>query len=235
MPLRGFKQAALRCHTPKGFRILLKHLRDIIPLVFSFATWGHPSRSSLRYFINDGFPLELIRWYLATGALWSSPIFAEWLNRSTDAFVWADAAARHRDRIDPELLRRFHEAGVQWMLIGGAASAAKDFFVAFAICMETESAARKYITQFNEVLPALVQASQQSFPDRLLTTREQKILERRILGEIVKQIADAEGICPRTVSAHLAQVKKKLYTDDLLNAVAIALRTGMALSPRSQV
>jgi DNA-binding CsgD family transcriptional regulator len=37
----------------------------------------------------------------------------------------------------------------------------------------------------------------------------------------------AEGISQRTVSEHLQQIKKKLYTDDLVNAVVIAMRSGM--------
>ncbi|MGH7229278.1 MAG: LuxR C-terminal-related transcriptional regulator, partial [Nitrospiraceae bacterium] len=53
------------------------------------------------------------------------------------------------------------------------------------------------------------------------------ILERRAMGEIIKQIATAQGISGRTVRMHLQRIKKKLYTDDLVNAVVIAVRGGM--------
>jgi len=51
------------------------------------------------------------------------------------------------------------------------------------------------------------------------------------MGEIVKQIAVAEGISERTVREHLQHIKRKLYTDDLVNAVVIAVKSGMLLSP----
>ena len=47
------------------------------------------------------------------------------------------------------------------------------------------------------------------------------------MGKITKQIASMEGINVRTVRAHLQRIKKKLFTDDLLNATVIALRSGM--------
>ena len=51
------------------------------------------------------------------------------------------------------------------------------------------------------------------------------------MGQITKQIAAAESISERTVREHLQQIKKKLYTDDLVNAVVIAMKSGMLLSP----
>jgi len=65
----------------------------------------------------------------------------------------------------------------------------------------------------------------------LLTKRETAVLERRAKGEIIKQIAAAEGISERTVRAHLQHIKTKLYTDDLVNAVVIAVKSGMLLPP----
>ena len=46
------------------------------------------------------------------------------------------------------------------------------------------------------------------------------------MGELIKQIAAAQGISERTVRMHLQRIKK-LYTDDLVNAVVIAVRSGM--------
>ncbi len=47
------------------------------------------------------------------------------------------------------------------------------------------------------------------------------------MGELIKQIAAAQGISDRTVRMHLQRIKKKLYTDDLVNAVVIAVQSGM--------
>jgi predicted transcriptional regulator len=47
------------------------------------------------------------------------------------------------------------------------------------------------------------------------------------MGELIKQIAAAQGISDRTVRMHLQRIKKKLYTDDLVNAVVIAVKSGM--------
>ena len=46
-------------------------------------------------------------------------------------------------------------------------------------------------------------------------------------GELQKQIAANEGVSERTVRAHLNRIKRKLYTNDLINAVAIAVRQKM--------
>ena len=49
----------------------------------------------------------------------------------------------------------------------------------------------------------------------------------RAIGQIAKQIAAAEGISEPTVREHLEKIKRKLCTDDLVNAVVIAVKTGM--------
>ena len=91
---------------------------------------------------------------------------------------------------------------------------------------------RTHLTQFELIVPWLVEgASQRAYPRMLLTKRETAILQRRATGEIIKQIAAAEGISERTVRGHLQQIKRKLYTDDLVNAVVIAVESGMLLPP----
>ena len=49
------------------------------------------------------------------------------------------------------------------------------------------------------------------------------------MGEITKQIAAGEAISERTIREHLQHIKTKLYTDDLVNAVVIAVKSGMVL------
>jgi len=97
--------------------------------------------------------------------------------------------------------------------------------------MPSEQSGRAHLKLYEVIVPWLVQASQQAYPCSLLTKRETAILERRAKGEIGKQIATAEGISERTVRDHLQRIKKKLYTDDLVNAVVIEVKSGMVLPP----
>lgn len=83
------------------------------------------------------------------------------------------------------------------------------------------------VKPFSLLLPYVCKALKQSCPRPLLTQREITVLERRVMGEAIKHIAAEEGIAERTVTMHLQRVKKKLYTDDLVNAIVIAVRAGM--------
>ena len=218
---------ASRCQTPKQFRELLERLRAFIPYEKFAGTWGYPSRTTIRYIFNEGFPTDLIRWHLTAGALWTSPLFQEWL-RLKRAVLWCDTAKRLKAQFDPELLRRMTQAGLQYSLCGGFAS--PDRFVTFAAAMPSARSGRAHLKLFEFIVPWLVQASQRAYPRTLLTKRETAVLERRAKGEISKQIAAAEGISERTVREHLQQIKRKLYTDDLVNAVGSRGACGSATS-----
>src|SRR5215831_13217326 len=130
--LAELKAEARRCRTPKQFRELLEHLRAFIPYQKFAGLWGHPSRTTIRFLFNQGFPPDLVRWHLTTGALWTSPAFQEWL-QAKRAFLWCDAAKRLKALFDPELLTRIEQAGVQYSLCGGFAS--PSYFVLFAAAM----------------------------------------------------------------------------------------------------
>ena len=54
--LQGLKTEARRCHTPKQFRELLEHLRAFIPFQKFIGLWGYPSRTTIRFIFNQGFP-----------------------------------------------------------------------------------------------------------------------------------------------------------------------------------
>ena len=224
--LQELKAEARRCQTPKQFRELLEHLRAFIPFQKFLGLWGYPSRTTIRFLFNQGFPRDLIRWRLTTGALWTSPLFQEWL-RTKRTVLWCDEVKHLKAEFDPELLRQMKQADVQYTLCGGFASPA--YFVLFAAAMPSAASGRAHLKQFGSIVPFLVQASQRAYPQPLLTKRETAILERRARGEITKQIAAAERISERTVREHLQNIKKKLYTDDLVNAVVIAVRGGMLL------
>jgi DNA-binding NarL/FixJ family response regulator len=140
-----------------------------------------------------------------------------------------DAAKRLKAQFDPELLTRMTQAGLQYSLCGGFAS--RDRFVLLAAAMSSARSGRAHLKQFELIVPWLVQVSQRAYPNTFLTRREPAVLERRAKGEIIKQIAATEGISERTVREHLRQIKRKLYTDDLVNTVVIAVKSGMLLPP----
>ena len=224
--LQELKTEARRCHTPKQFRELLEHLRAFIPFQKFIGLWGYPSRTTIRFIFNQGFSRDLIRWRLTTGAFWTSPLFQEWLRRRRTV-LWCDAVNHLKAQFEPELLRRMNEAGAEYALCGGFASPA--YFVLFAAAMPSAASGRAHLKQFGSIVPFLVQASQRAYPRALLTKRETAVLERRAMGEITKQIGMSEGISQRTVREHFQRIKKKLYTDDLINAVVIAVKSGMLL------
>lgn len=226
--LEELKAEARRCQTPKQFRELLKYLQAFIPYSRFAGTWGHTSRATIRYIFNQGFPTELLRWRFTTGALWTSPAFQEWL-RVKRAFLWCDAAKRLKAQFDPELVVRMTQFGLQYSLCGGFAG--PDRFVLFAAAMPSARSGRTHLKLFELIVPWLVEASQRAYPHTLLTKREATILQRRAMGEITKQIATAEGISERTVREHMQHIKKKLYTDDLVNAIVIGVKSGILLPP----
>ena len=226
--LQELKATASRCQTPKQFRELLKHLQTFIPYSGFAGEWGYPSRTTIRFIFNQGFSRDLMRWRLTTGALWTSALFQEWL-RIKRTILWCDAVKRLKIQLDPELLRQMKKAGAEYALCGGFASPA--YFVLFAAAMPSAASGRAHLKQFGSIVPFLVQASQPAYPRALLTKRETAVLERRAMGEITKQIASAERISERTVREHLQHIKRKLCTDDLVNAVVIAVKSGMLLHP----
>ena len=144
--------------------------------------------------------------------------------------MWLDAARRLRRDFNPELLKRVEEAELQYALYGGFAT--RERFVLFVAAMRSLQTARTYVKLFKVIVPWLARASQRAYPHSLLTKRETIVLERRAKGEIIKQIAAAEGMNERTVREHLQTIKRKLYTNDLVNAVVIAVKSGMVLSKK---
>lgn len=224
--VRELKAAASRCQTPKQFRALLERLRVVIPYDKMVVAWGYYKRTTLHYVFNYGFSREFLRWYLSTGTLWRSPVFREW-RRTRRVVRVCDVVRRARTQFDGELLKQYDKAGLYNTLCGGRVT--RDHFVYVCIAMASSRKCRAYRHRFETLLPALVAASQRAYPRTLLTKREAAVLERRAMGEITKQIAVAEGISERTVREHLQQIKGKLFTNDLVNAVVIAVRSGMVL------
>ncbi len=218
------KAAATRCRSPKQFRELLNSLQTFIPYRNLVCGWGYSWTVSLGLLFNHSYPIDFLRWFLTKDLVKKSPVLKEWL-RTNKTQVWLDHARRHRKEFDPELLERIHRENLQYMFSGGIL--AQDFFVNFTINMASEESCRAHVKRFDTIAPFLAQALRQACPRPLLTERERAIVERRAMGQIIKQIAAAQAISERTVRMHLQRVKKKLYTDDLVNAVVIAVRSGM--------
>jgi DNA-binding CsgD family transcriptional regulator len=213
----AFVARASQCHAPKHFRELLDNLQTVLPYDGLLCGWGSIASSTLAFVFNHRYPLEFSRWYLTRGMLWKDPAFLEWL-QTGEARIWIDYA-------NPEILEQAMRFHVQYTICGG--SVRGDIWIGFAANMASEETARKHMEPFEAIVPALSGALIQAYPRPLLSSREISILERRALGEGIKQIAAAEGITDRTVRMHLQRIKKKLYTDDLLNAVVIADKVGM--------
>ena len=222
--LHELKASATRCRTPKQFRELLASLETFLPYKNLLCGWGYPSSATIGFIFNHSFPVDLLRWFLARGLLWKSPVFKEWL-RTNKTQVWLDVARRARKQFDPELLERLKSLKLEYSFSGGLLT--QDLWIYFVLNMASEESCRAHVKRFETIVPVLAQALKRACPRPLLTERERAILERRAMGELIKQIAAAQGISERTVRMHLQRIKKKLYTDDLVNAVVIAVRSGM--------
>ena len=222
--LQDLTAKARRCHTPKQFRELLDWLQTVLPFQRLLCIWGYPFRESIRFIFNHGVPIKFLRWYLTKGLLWRGPIFREWL-RTNRPQISVDVMRRLAKQFDPELLEQTRRFNLKAVLAGGVQT--QDLWIFFAMGMGSEERCRAHLPQFKLIVPVLAQALQRACPRPLLTKRETGILERRTMGEIAKQIAAAEGISERTIREHLQHIKRKLYTDDLVNAVVIAVRSGM--------
>lgn len=65
-----WKLSAARCGTAAQFRQLINRLKAVLPFQHFICIWGYHPRHSIRFIFNDGFPDELVRWYLTKGMLW---------------------------------------------------------------------------------------------------------------------------------------------------------------------
>lgn len=221
--LRELTASATQCRTPKQFRELITSLEDLLPYRNLVCGWGYPP-GSIGFVFNHGFPTAFLRWYLTKGMIRRGPVFQEWL-RTKRTEIWLEAATRLKDQFDPELLERILKFNVQYSFSGGLVS--QDLWVYFTVNMGSEENCQRYLKQFQKLVPILCRALQRACPRPLLTERERAILDDRAMGALIKQIAAAQAISERTVRMHLQRIKKKLYTDDLVNAVVIAVRSGM--------
>jgi len=225
-PLQHLTAQARQCHTSRQFHELLNALQPVLPFHRLICAWGYSSRETIRFIFNHSFPIPFVRWYLTKGLLWQGPMFREWL-RTNRSQVSDEVWRRLAQRVDPELLEQAKRFKLQGLLAGGLRS--RGFWIFFSLCMGSEDKCRAYRPQFDLIVPIVAQALKRACPRALLSKRETSILERRAMGEITKQIAAAEGISERTVREHMEHIKRKLYTDDLLNAVVIAVKNGMIL------
>jgi DNA-binding CsgD family transcriptional regulator len=222
--LDELKTSASSCRSPKSFRKLLDAAKGFLPFQCLVCVWGYSSRKTIRFIFNHSFPVEFVRWYLTKGVLWRGPLFLEW-QRTNRSQLSVDVWRRLAKRMDPEILKHARRFNLKCLLAGGTKTS--QLWIFFVMSMRSEKQCRQYKSRFALVVPVLAKALKQACPRPLLTEREIEILELRTMGKITKQIASIEGVNVRTVRAHLQSIKKKLFTDDLLNATVIALRSGM--------
>ncbi len=218
---------ARKCRTPKQFNRLLISVHSVIPYRSLLCAWGYPRAYRLRNLLSVGYPKPFLRWYFTTGMFKKDPCFAEWL-RTREPFVWSDVACRFSKQIDPEFMRKMREYHLQSTLCGGTIETMDHEMGCYiALVFDSEEECRRHLKYFGDLVPSLTHAFQRSYPRGRLTRRESIVLEQRAKGHQVKAIAALLGITPRTVKMHIQAIKKKLYTDDLVNAVVIALKLGM--------
>ena len=63
---------------------------------------------------------------------------------------------------------------------------------------------------------------------RLLTPREQEVLERVVAGKTNKEIAAEFGITEKTIKVHRARVMEKMQADSLAQLVVLAQVAGVS-------
>jgi DNA-binding CsgD family transcriptional regulator len=100
--------------------------------------------------------------------------------------------------------------------------------------MGSDESCHAFLRQFESLVPIIARTLQRACPRPAITKRENAVLEQRMSGKIPKEIAVVEAISESTVRQHLQTIKKKLFTNDLVNAVVIALRSGMLVQDRKE-
>lgn len=221
-PMKEFESDAKRCRTPKQFRDLVQELHEVLQYQSFICIWGYLEGRKIGFIYHHNFPTDFLRWYLTNGI--KGPLIEEWL-RTKHMQVWTDIADRCQDQVTPEHREKVIKSGLQYSMAGGWVG--HELYACCMITMPSAESCRAGAKRFRILLPYLCEALRQAYPRPLLTLREMTILERRMMGEAIKHIAAEEGIAERTVTMHLQRVKKKLYTDDLVNAIVMAARAGM--------
>ena len=218
---------ARKCRTPKQFKRLLTLVHSLIPYRSLVCAWGYPRAYRLCNILSIGYSKPFLRWYFTEGMLRKDPVFAEWL-RTREPFVWNEVARRFSRQIDPEFVRKVREYQLQYSLCGGTIETRDHELGCYiALVLDSEEECRLHMKYFGDLLPSLTHAFERSYPRGRLTKREGAVLELRAKGHQIKAIADLLDISPRTVKMHVEAIKEKLYTDDLVNAIVIALKLGM--------
>lgn len=218
---------ARKCRTPRQFNRLLIRVHALIPYRSLLCAWGYPRAYRLHNLLSIGYPKPFLRWYFTTGMFRRDPIFAEWL-RTREAFVWSEVMHQFSTKIDPEFMRKVRQYHLQYSLCGGTIETMDHELGCYiTLVLDSEAECRRHVKCFGDLVPALTHAFKRSYPRGRLTKRESLVLDHRAKGHQIKAIAAILGITPRTVKMHIQAIKEKLYTDDLVNAVVIALKVGM--------
>ncbi len=224
LPLDKLRRYASLCHTPVQFKRLLKQLRDCIPYCHLVCGWGNPTTFAIVHVVDIDYPRRFIQWYLTKGMLRKDPVFLEWI-RTGRPQKWFEVARRIPHAFDPEYVKKIEEFHLQYTMGGGVVDKELAFY--FSLAMRSEEECHAHIKTFSAIVPFLYRALKASYRHPSLTERKKTILWMESLGDSHKQIAGVLGITERTVKMHLEDIRKKLYAENVKNAIAIALRTGV--------
>lgn len=217
------RRNAIKCHTPRQFKRLLIQLRDIVPYRQLVCGGGNLTTLTVTRVIDIDHSKSFLGWYFAHGMLRKDPLFQECIRRQ-QAERRSVIMSRPDARSNSELAKKLEKFQL-WYEIAGA-TVRGNLYMYFSLTMNNEREERTYLGQFSTLLLPLCLALTDSYRHPQLTPRERTVLMSRAYGNAPKQIASDLGISPRTVKMHLEAIKKKLYAEDLVNAVWIAAQIG---------
>ena len=217
------RRDALDCHTPRQFKRLLIQLREIVPYRQLVCGGGNFTTLTVARVIDIDHSKRFLGWYFAHGMLRKDPLFQECI-RSQEAQRRSVIMSRPGACSNSELAKKLEDFQLCYEIAG--ATVKGNLYVYFSLAMNNEREEHTYLRQFSTLLHPLCLALLDSYRHPQLTPREKTVLMSRVHGNAPKRIASDLGISPRTVKMHLEAIKKKLYAEDLVNAVWIAAQIG---------
>jgi DNA-binding CsgD family transcriptional regulator len=222
--VEAIKRNFTDCHTPDQFKKLLKQLREIIPYRHLVCGWGYLHSCTVVHIVDIDYPKNFLQWYLTSGVLRKDPVLQQWL-RAQKPLKWLDVSRQKAEEIDVEYMNKVAEFQLQYTFVGGAVD--NDIASYFSLSMQSEEDCQMYIETFADLIPFLSQALRRSYLHPFFTPRKKTILKLVSQGYSHKEIATRLGISLRTVKMHIEDIRKKLYAENLKNAITIALRIGV--------
>ncbi|WP_447979981.1 LuxR C-terminal-related transcriptional regulator [Candidatus Nitrospira bockiana] len=220
----SIKEYAVRTHTPRQFRRLLRDLRSVVPYRGLACISCNPATHRVVQMLDVDYPRQYLGWYLATGMVRTDPLFQECL-KTQQPQLRSDLLSSLPHAHRPDHVKKIREFQLQYEIQGVKGVAEREGM--FSVVLNGEQEARTALRPLGELLPALFRALVQSYRYPVLTDRKRTILLWRAQGMRPALIAAELGISPRTVKLHTEEIIGKLYAEDLVHAVWIAGQIGI--------